>query len=224
MLAHLAPQLDELKSELERLSVAQPWATSITYLIQLPGCGLTTAMTILSAIGDISRFPSAKKLVGYAGLGARVHASGQTHQDGPITKQGRRELRSAMVEAAWTAVRDDPFWNEKVEALKARIGKNKAIVAIARKLLVVVWNVLSACQADRKADVDKVAFKFMVWAWQLGAQHRPRGLSTSQFIRYHLLKLGLGENLTHITPGGVKRLIASSEELLALYPHLDPAT
>ena len=63
----------------------------------MPGIAMISAMTILSAIGDISRFDSAKKLVGYAGLGARVHASGQTYRTGGLTKQGRPELRTTMM-------------------------------------------------------------------------------------------------------------------------------
>jgi transposase len=117
-LAHLRPQLDEVKQELTRLSTIEPWAGQVTYLIQLPGFGLITAMTILSAIGDVQRFPSAS---------SKVYASGQTHYGGPITKQGRRELRSGLVEAAWTAVRYDPHWQAKFETLKARIGQNKVI-------------------------------------------------------------------------------------------------
>jgi transposase len=69
----------------------------IPLLVQLPGVGLLTAITVLSAIGDIRRFPNAKKLVGYAGLGARVHDSGQKRTTGGITKSGRRDLRRAMV-------------------------------------------------------------------------------------------------------------------------------
>jgi transposase len=72
-------------------------------LVQLPGVNLINALTILGAIGEIARFPSPKKLVGYAGLGGRVHDSGQTSRRGRITKAGRRDLRSAMVQAAQTA-------------------------------------------------------------------------------------------------------------------------
>jgi len=92
-----------------------------------------TGLVVLSAVGDISRFPSAKKLVGYAGLGARIHASGLSFRTGGITKQGRKELRAALVEAAWITVRFDPAWREQFERLAQRIGRRKAIVAIARK-------------------------------------------------------------------------------------------
>jgi transposase len=219
-LLHLKPQLAEVETELARLNTIEPWADPMTYLIQLPGIGMLTAMTVLGAIGDISRFPSAKKLVGYAGLGARVHASGQTHRSGGITKEGRRDLRSVLVEAAWSAVRFDPHWQEQFERLAHRIGKQKAIVAIARKLLVVIWHVLTAAETDRRANADKVAGKLMLWAWQVGQQQRPGRLSPGQFIRYHLLKLGLGADLTCIVRGGVKRLIPSLEQLKADRPDL----
>jgi transposase len=69
-------------------------------------------VTVLSAIGDISRFEDAKHLVGYAGIGAGVHDSGKTHKEKHITKKGRKELRWIMVEAAWRAVRMSTFWKE----------------------------------------------------------------------------------------------------------------
>jgi transposase len=219
-LLHLKPQLAEVETELSGLSVTQPWADPMTYLVQLPGIGMLTAMTVLAAIGDINRFASAKKLVGYAGLGARVHASGQTHKGGGITKEGRRDLRSVLVEASWSAVRFDPHWQEQFERLAHRIGKQKAVVAIARKLLVVIWHVLTAAETDRRAEADRVAGKLMLWAWQIGQQQRPGRLSPGQFIRYHLLKLGLGADLAFIVRGGVKRLIPSPEQLKADRPDL----
>lgn len=217
-LLHLNPQVGEIESELARLSTVDPWADPMTYLVQLPGIGMLTAMTILGAIGDITRFASAKKLVGYAGLGARVYASGQTHRGGRITKQGRRDLRAVLVEAAWSAVRFDPYWQETFQRLTHRIGKKKAIVAIARKLLVVIWHVLSAAETDRRANADNVAGKLMLWAWQIGQTQRP--LSPGQFIRYNLLKLNLGRDLDFIVRGGVKRLIPSLDQLKADHPDL----
>ena len=151
-------------------------------------------MTILSAIGEISRFPSAKRLVGYSGLGARIHASGQTHQAGSITKRGRPELRAALVEAAWAAVRPSPHWQRRFERLAERIGRAKAIVAIARKLLVIIWHVLSAREADRHADTAAVARRLLRW----GATHQLAsrlGLSRAAFVRQHLDQLGLGGEL-----------------------------
>jgi hypothetical protein len=190
----------------------------VPFLIQLPGFGLLVTMTVLGAIGDISRFPSDKKLVGYAGLGSRVHDSGKTKRGGGITKQGRRDLRRVMVEAAWAAVRSSKYWQTQFDKLALRIGKEKAIVAIARKLLVSAWHVLSKQEADRHADAKKVAAKLMFWSWQLDDDLRD-GLSTPQFIRYHLMRLGLGDDLESFKCG-CKRVIAPVGELLALHPEL----
>ena len=84
----LTPLIDAVEAELARLSVTEPWADQAPYLLQLPGIGLISAMTLLAAIGDIARFPAAKHLVGSSGLGAGVHAPGQTHHGGPVPSKG----------------------------------------------------------------------------------------------------------------------------------------
>jgi transposase len=93
----LLKEVEKLKTavdeELERQSTGAVWGKPALQLMQLPGVGFVVAMTVLSAIGDISRFESAKQLVGYAGLGAGVHDSGKTHKGKKITKKGRKELR-----------------------------------------------------------------------------------------------------------------------------------
>jgi transposase len=161
-LAHLESQVAELEAEIRRLSTISPWQEHVPYLVQLPGFGLLTAMTVLAAIGDITRFPSAKELVGYSGLGAGIHDSGLTHQGKGITKQGRRELRKALVEAAWVAVNMHPYWKAQFAHLTRRKPKNQAVVAIARKLLIAVWHVLTERAADKNAIPAMVAFKLMV--------------------------------------------------------------
>jgi len=212
-------QIAEVEAELQRLSATAPWAEQMTYLIQLPGFGLLTAMTILAAIGDVSRFETAKQLVGYAGLGASVHDSGNTHRTGRITKSGRREMRWALVEAAWAAVEGFSYWKERYERLSQRMHPNQAIVAIAHQLLIAVWHVLTERAADAHADPKRVAVKLMRWSWDLTDEQRG-GLTSRQFIRYHLMRLQLGEDLTHITYGNMPRRIASVEEVLALKPEL----
>ena len=124
-----------------------------------PGRGITlptTAYVLLTVVGTMTRLPmslaagqggpvreSAEQLVGYAGLGASVHDSGQMHRGGRITKQGRKDLRHVLIEAAWTAVQHHPYWKREFERLTARMVKGKAIVTVARKLLVAVWYVLA---------------------------------------------------------------------------------
>jgi transposase len=202
ILDQLAPLISEVETEIGRLSLAEPWAEQTPYLLQLPGIGLITAMTILGAIGEIERFLTAKKLVGYAGLGARIHSSGQTHRTGGITKQGRKELRAVLVEAAWIAVRYDPHWQEQFELLADRIGRQKAIVAIARKLLVIIWHVLTAKVADRKAEPQQVARYFITWGRQLRVKST-LGIKASDFARQQLDELKLGQDLERVAYGSV---------------------
>jgi hypothetical protein len=124
--------------------------------------GVIIAMTVLSAIGDISRFESAKNLVGYAGLGAGMHDSGKTHKEKKITKKGRKELRWAMVEAAWRAVGMSPFWKAEYEKYLRRLRKpNQAILVIARKLLFAIWQVLSKEETDEHASEEDLAYKLL---------------------------------------------------------------
>jgi transposase len=170
-------------------------------LVQLPGISLISAVTLLAVIGDIRRFPAAKYLVGYAGLGSRVHDSGQSRRTGGITKTGRRDLRVTMVEVAHTAARTHHHWKVVLARLQPRLGKNKAIVAIARKLLVVVWHLLSKECADRYADPEQVARFFLQYAYRLGREHRPADQSVPEYVRAELDRLGIGPELTEIKNG-----------------------
>ncbi len=132
-LDHVAPQIAAIDAELRRLSTSAPWAGQVLYLIQLPGIAMLSAMTILAAVGDITRFtqgvPGATHLVGYAGLGAGVHHSGKTHRGKGIPKEGRRDLRYVLVEAARSAVQTHLYWKREFTALARRIGEAKAVVA-----------------------------------------------------------------------------------------------
>jgi transposase len=186
----LTQQIKEAEEAIAQLSVQEPWVKDVPYLVQLPGIGTLTAMTILAAVGDISRFPTAKKLVGYAGLGTRVYSSGETKKTGGITKQGRGELRYAMIEAAWNAIKNSPFWKKKYEQLTRRMDSQKAATAIARKLLVVVWNVLTRRELDREIRPEKVGASLMDW----GVKHRlaiSLGMKREQFTAKQLEKLGI---------------------------------
>jgi transposase len=138
LIDHLSGLIAETEQAIARLSTQEPWYASMPFLLQLPGVGILTGMQILCAIGDITRFAHAKQLVGYGGLGAKVQASGDSHWSGGITKQGRVDLRVAVIESAWAAVRSSELWRERFERLAQRIGDQKAIVALARKLLVLI--------------------------------------------------------------------------------------
>jgi transposase len=187
----------------ECLKKASAQDERIPLLVQLLGVAMLTAITILAAIGDVTRFPNAKKLVGYAGLGTRVHDSGKSHNSGRITKTGRRDLRRAMVNAANHAIEHHPHWKKEFERLEPHLGRSKAVVAIARKLLVAVWHVLSEKAADRFADPTSVACSFFAHAYRVGIRNLPEGQSAIAFTREQLDRLGIGQDLLEI-PWGSK--------------------
>lgn len=173
-------------------------------LLHLSGFGVITAVTVYAAIGDIRRFVEAKKLVGYAGLGARVHDSGLTTRTGKITKAGRRDLRVALVEAAHGAANNHPHWKAELARLQPRLGYNKAIVAIARKLLMTVWHVLARKVVDRFAESEKVSQKLLRFAYEVGKKNRPGHQTAAQFARERMDVLGIGQELTSIAWGSKK--------------------
>ncbi|WP_075164130.1 IS110 family transposase [Ktedonobacter racemifer] len=103
-------------------------------------------------------------------------------------------MRAALVEAAWMAVEHHPHWKDQFERLAMRIGKKKAIVAIARKLLVIIWHVLSKQEADRHADQAMVTRAIMEWARNKSTATR-QGLSRVEFVRRELDRLGIGAHM-----------------------------
>lgn len=204
----------ELETELAKMSLGKTWGKPAAHLLQLPGLGLMVTMTVLAAIGDIHRFESPKCLVGYAGLGAGIHQSGKEHKDKGITKSGRKELRWALIEAAWRAVRSSPLWEGRFHELAKRRGERKAIVAIARKLLVTIWYVLTRAQTDRHATEADLAYKMLVLAWELDENAR-LGLTYKQFAKYALMKLGVETDITRFVRKNIPRRVASNAETLA---------
>jgi transposase len=214
----LLQEVEKLKvavdEELQRQSTSSTWGKPALQIMQLPGVGFVVAMTVLAAIGDILRFEHASKLVGYAGLGAGVHDSGKTHKEKKITKKGRRELRWAMVEAAWRAVRMSPFWKAEYEKYLSRLRKpNQAIVVVARKLLIAIWHVLSKEETDIHATEEDLAYKMLLLSWSLSQEVR-MGLAYKQFAKYALMKLGVETDITRFVRKNVPRRLAPREEVL----------
>lgn len=214
MLDEIEKHKNEVDAELGCQSLGEVWGKQAMRLLQLSGFGVIVSMTVLSAIGDVSRFESAKKLVGYSGLGAGVHDSGKEHIEKRITKSGRKELRWALVEAAWRAIRISPYWKEQYEKYLRRMRKpNQAIVVIARKLLVVVWHVLTKHETDEHVSEEDLAYKMLVLAWDLDKNVR-MGLNYKQFAKYALMKLGVETDITRFVRRNVPRRLAPREEVL----------
>jgi len=113
-------------------------------LLTLPGVNFVTACALLAAIGDARRFPSSRQLVSYLGLDPRVRQSGsEPARHGRISKQGPGETRHVLVDAAWHAARTTGPLRAFHERIAVRRGRNIATVAVARKLAMIAWHLLS---------------------------------------------------------------------------------
>ena len=117
----------------------------------IPRVGPVTVDVVVSEVGDIRRFRSAKQVCAYAGLVPGHRESAGKRKDLGITKQGSPRLRWALVEAAWRVVAHTNRWKTAYLRLKEKRGPKKAITAIARRLLCVMTAMLKSGQAYRMA-------------------------------------------------------------------------
>lgn len=134
----------------------------VALLKTMPGIGDINAITLLAEIGDISRFSSSKALCHWAGLTPRVRKSDQVVHHGRITKEGSPFVRAAMTSAAQIATKISPKWNSVYENLKPRCGNIGAKVAVARRLLGVIyymWKRQQPYQENYRSQVNEPATK-----------------------------------------------------------------
>jgi transposase len=141
-------QLEFVRTELARVdrTIAEQalGSSEIRRLMTIPGLDATTAAALMAAIGDISRFPTPRHLVGYLGLDPRLRQSGVAKpRQGRISKEGSAAARHALVESAWVAVKAPGPLRAFAERTAARRGRHIAAVAVARKLAVLAWHLLS---------------------------------------------------------------------------------
>lgn len=117
---------------------------AIKRLMTVPGVSLMTATTFIAAVGDIRRFPDPRKLVSYLGLDPKVRQSGAgAAHHGRISKQGAAQVRQMLTEAAIVAVNTPGPMRAFYERVRTRRGSQIAIVAVARKLAVLFWHLLT---------------------------------------------------------------------------------
>jgi len=139
----LDQQIDQVNRKLRATAPDHPY---VPLLMTAPGIGWVLAFTIAAEIGEIERFNSPKKLVGYSGLCPKVIQSGEKDRRGPLTKSGPKYLRWAMPEATMHALRH-PAYAERYQHTKRRLGKQRgakvAQIDIARRLTEAVWHMLT---------------------------------------------------------------------------------
>jgi len=119
----------------------EDYSEKVAWLSSLPGIGVLTAMELLVELGDISRFERADQVAAYVGLTPSEYSSGASVHRGHISRCGKAAVRSRLVEASWIAIRYDHELATVYVRLRARCGGKRAIVAVARRLLLRVRRV-----------------------------------------------------------------------------------
>ena len=140
-LEHLRQHQHEVHKQLKALARADE---RVQLLQTIPGVGRKTAEVVVAYLDDPHRFQNARQISSYAGMVPRRYQSGEMDRHGRIHKRGPRQLRSALVEAAWLMLRYNPWAKSVYDRLTSgqKTRKKKAIVAVARKLLVRCWVML----------------------------------------------------------------------------------
>jgi transposase len=149
----LGEDLKVVERELAREARAD---LNVTRLMTIPGIDMVVAIGLIAAIGPVARFASPDRLVAYLGLNPTVPPSGAGKpRHGRITKRGRTHARTMLVEAAWQAVRGPSPLRAFFQRVSGRRGPHIAAVAVARKLAVIIWHLLTRGEdyaPDRSAD------------------------------------------------------------------------
>lgn len=130
----------------KKLSESERKDKRVARLQTMPKVGPIAALTFVAAVDDVNRFPTSRKLVGYSGLAPTVRSSGERTEYGSISREGRGELRAVWVQIAHLVATDrtgatQPLrrWFQKVAGKR---GKKTAVVALARRLLVIAYRLL----------------------------------------------------------------------------------
>ena len=200
--------LDTELAAVEKLVARQALAwPEIRRLMTVPGVNLICAATFLAAIGEPSRFLASRKLVAYLGLDPKVRQSGETPaRSGRISKRGSASARWALVEAAWSVVKQPGPLRAFYERTRARRGHGKAIVATARKLAVLFWCMLTRSEdyAHQRPALTKKKLRQLeltagapartkaaagIWSTNRAILHAERALAEQAEVSYKRLVL-----------------------------------
>ncbi len=162
---------------------------SVRRLLTITGVNLAVAAGLMAAIGDITRFKSPQKLVSYFGLNPRVHQSGLgAAHHGRISKVGRSHARAMLVEAAWAAAKTPGPLHAFFVRIRARRGHQVAAVAVARKLTVLCWHLLTNEEDYLWARPSLVAHKMRGMELQAGRAQK-KGNTRGPAYAYNIKQL-----------------------------------
>jgi transposase len=143
----LKVSIDEITKTIKDEVAENPQAQ---LLMGIPGISYYSALLILSEIGEVGRFSDAKRLCSYAGLVPSIYSSGSKTYNGRITKQGSRWLRWILVEISTHAAIGDANFQKVYRRVMQRRGGNTAKVAVARKILTIIYAMLKKNEPFRR--------------------------------------------------------------------------
>jgi transposase len=121
---------------LRELSKTELYRERVELLMTIPAIGIMAAMELLLELQDVSWFQRADQLAAYVGLTPSQYTSADKVRMGPITRVGKNSLRATLIQASCALIRKDGVMREKYDRLKSKSGGKRAIVAIARTLLI----------------------------------------------------------------------------------------
>lgn len=155
--------MDQIDSHVRRLETEMairciPYATLINLLLDIPGISYLSAMTIIAEIGtDMSVFETSKQLSCWAGLAPANNESANKKKSVRISKAGSY-LKPLLVQCALAAInsKSNPYYRIKYNRIKKRRGHKKAIIAIARMILVNIYHILSTGEVYSPCDMEQI--------------------------------------------------------------------
>lgn len=153
----LTKSIRELDRQLAEREKNEPRAARLK---TMPKVGRIASLTFLAAVDDVNRFPTSRKLVGYSGLAPTVRQSGERTEYGAISREGRRELRAVWVQIAHLVAIDKKKATQPLRTWFNRVakkrGKKTALVGLARRLLVIAYQLL---KSESDYDVGRLKKK-----------------------------------------------------------------
>ena len=165
----LEREIEEVDKTLAAHALKEP---GVRHLLTIPGVGVTTAVALVAVIGDVNRFPVPNQLVGYLGLDPKVRQSGdRPAYTGHISRHGQARIRGLLVEAAWITVRTPGPMRAFYQRLRAHKPHVVALVAVARKLAILAWHLLSKGTDYQWAPARLVADKMRKIERRAGYHH-----------------------------------------------------
>jgi transposase len=151
---HLTLQIKNITQKVMELLKNEKYARKVALLQSIPGIGKLVAIQILVELQDVSRFPSAEKIASFVGLTPSEYSTGQSIRQGQITRCGNKRVRTSLVEGSWILIYRDPAMKLKYERLKKRKGAKKAIIALARNLIIRIRKILLSNEPYRFGKLE----------------------------------------------------------------------